>query len=301
MNEQLPVPLMLPGDIEARCAERLQIARTHMAAGCWHWVEAGKQFAAIKEDQRRSWVPWCKRNGVAQAHADALIRIAGRFDNKIDAASNLPLDFEAMRLLASPSVSVDLVDEAISRAESGERITKAKAEEMTADAVRKAEEQFRSMVDEIRAKQKAMIAEAISETTERLIDDKAALEAELARLREAERITDVDGLSKLLCQMLGKKSLSEDQWRSLAQILGHAIAHGRHTYEPITKEQLKANEENLRFTSAMTHALETLAAAPSPEVMRDATWPVQRKMHKQHIPGAIKWLTAYGKLLERGN
>jgi hypothetical protein len=36
--------------VAERCEQRLALARTHMAAGFYHWLEAGRQFAAIKSD-----------------------------------------------------------------------------------------------------------------------------------------------------------------------------------------------------------------------------------------------------------
>jgi hypothetical protein len=302
MNEQSPVVIQLPEEIEARCAERLQVARTHMAAGCWHWVEAGRQFAAIKEDLDGQWGAWCRQNNVLRQTADALIQIAKRFGDRLivtSSSQSIQIDFEALRVLASPRVPNEAAEEAMSRAQSGERITKAKAEEMATEAVREAEAKFQAMVKKIRAEQEAEIDQAIEEATERLVDDQAELKREISRLRKAKTTIDVAGIAQALCDMLGKKTLSDDQWRSLAQILGKAIAHGKRVYEPITKEQLKVNEENLRIASEMTYALETLTRAPAPEIMIKATWPVQKKMHKRMIDGAIKWLAAYGKLIEK--
>jgi hypothetical protein len=71
----------LDPEVEARCEERLALARTHMAAGFYHWLEAGKQFAAIKQDLGpRNWAPWLKKRDIVLRSADRLISIAERFD-----------------------------------------------------------------------------------------------------------------------------------------------------------------------------------------------------------------------------
>ena len=71
----------LDAAVAERCEQRLALARTHMAAGFYHWLEAGKQFKAIKDDLgSRCWGPWLRERDIARATADRLAKIAEQFD-----------------------------------------------------------------------------------------------------------------------------------------------------------------------------------------------------------------------------
>ena len=81
-----------------------------MAAGFYHWLEAGKQFKAIKDDLGpRQWAPWLRDHGFARYTPDVLIKIAEKFDPVCAVTAQiepLELNFEALRALASRSVPV---------------------------------------------------------------------------------------------------------------------------------------------------------------------------------------------------
>ena len=152
----------------------------------------------------------------------------------------------------------------------------------------------------IDAQHRRQVAEAITEATQRLRKDKKALQDEIARIKANAETPDLTALSETVRKMLGLKKLGEEQWRLIAQILGKAISVGGKSYDPISKEQLLRNEENLRITSGVTHALETLSGAPSADVMKAAAWPVQRKQHLRVLNGVIKWCTEYRAALGKG-
>ena len=75
------VHLRLDAGVAERCEQRLALAQTHMAAGFYHWLEAGRQFKAIKEDLGpRQWAPWLREHDISRSTAERLLHIAERFD-----------------------------------------------------------------------------------------------------------------------------------------------------------------------------------------------------------------------------
>lgn len=93
------------------------------------------------------------------------------------------------------------------------------------------------------------------------------------------------------------KTLNDEQYRALACALGKAIRTGKKTYAPVPREKILQTEENLRISSKITEAFETLSGAPTPSAMIDATWPVQRNQHRRTIRGIIEWLADYQAVL----
>jgi hypothetical protein len=120
--------------VAERCEQRLALAQTHLAAGFFHWLEAGKQFKAIKEDLGpRQWAPWLREHGFARHTPDVLIKIAEKFDPICAATAQiepLELDFGALRALASRSVPTAAAQAAVERAAAGEHITREEADEL---------------------------------------------------------------------------------------------------------------------------------------------------------------------------
>jgi hypothetical protein len=284
--------------VAKRCEERLAIARTHMAAGFYHWLEAGKQFAANKLDLGpRHWAPWLREHNIVTRTADRLVAIAERFTpildtvSRIDAA-DLTIDFRALQLLASPNAPQAAAEQAVERAAAGEHITKAEADKMVADAQRTAVERA---VAEWRAQHAQDVEKAIGEATGRLAGDNAALQEEIKRLRSQK--ADIAAIERLVLRNLGKKALSPDQWRSMAKLLGTAITVGKVMYEPISSETLRKNEENLRIASQLTQALEILAAQPLPDAAYEIAWPAQRNIFRRLTRPAIDWLIAFEKVI----
>jgi hypothetical protein len=120
--------LTLDATVAERCEQRLALARTHMAAGFYHWLEAGKQFKEIKTDVgARCWAPWLRKHAISIHSADVLVRIAERFDPILVVATRIEpmlLDYEALRALAAPSVPISAAQDALNRAATGEHITR---------------------------------------------------------------------------------------------------------------------------------------------------------------------------------
>jgi hypothetical protein len=204
--------------VAERCEERLKIARTHMVAVFYHWLEAGKQFRAIKQDLgTRHWAPWLREHDVARSTADVLVNVAERFDPILlvtsrTKASDLHIDFEAMRLLASPDASASAAQEAINRAGAGEHITKAVAEKMIADARREgatqAQEQSAAELARATKETEAAIAELNKAETKA-----ATLTANLAELRASRTQELAQARAEATKQFEGKVVLTEDELR----------------------------------------------------------------------------------------
>jgi hypothetical protein len=291
----------LPGlepEIEARCDDRLKVARTHMAAGCWHWVEAGKQFAANKAELRGHWAGWCRKNDVVLVTADALVRIADRFVDKLVAttSSSVQIDFEALRLLASPAVSDETRQAAIERASAGERITKQEAEAMVAaakaDQKRQTEEVMRATIAEFEAAEERRRKAAIKQATRDLRADKKTLADKLKAIRdEAKREPDTDAIATMLCRALGVPRLGGSHWQLLAQILGRGISVGHKTYAPASVEQIREAEANLRFAASVTEAMQALSAAPPAPVLLAACYPAQRALIREKLDNIDGWIS----------
>jgi hypothetical protein len=205
----------------------------------------------------------------------------------------------AMYLLAGPSVPQTARDEAAKRAEerdeAGDKIDKAEAERIIAE---KSREAVAAALDEYREELRPTIERAIEEATARLAGDKEALVREIERIRRQEIEPDIGAVCRVIEKNLGIKKLSGEQYGALAQVLGKTIVVGRKSYDPTPREEILANEENLRIASKITEAFEALAAAPPPEALAAAAWPVQRKQHQRVIGGIIDWVVQYRRLLE---
>lgn len=310
MSEVVPIKAALDPETEARCAERLRIARTHMAAGFYHWIEAGKLFAANKEDVRGAWRGWCRENAVSIDTADALIRIAGRFGDVIAVtaiAEPLQIDFEAMRLLASPTVPQALADEAVERAKAGERITHAEAEKMVAKVRAEVEEQAAQSLVEQR---KAILKEARAKAAEEIeglqgriaedADEKKALRKKLKELDEivnGKRQPDIADIERVLARFSGKRSLSPLLVQSLAKEIGKEILYNGKGYPPVDPAETHATEQKIFRRQALSRAVGYFQEAPPADEMFGEFNKSHRDAFRTTVPLAIAWLTALNKCL----
>jgi hypothetical protein len=118
----------LPKDIEERCAERLRVARGHMTASVENYIEAGREFAAIKREIPHGyWKKWCEANGLAYSTTNKLAEVGERFAGELLTISNhskVLIDVGALFQLAEPHVPQPAIKEAVARAAKGEHITK---------------------------------------------------------------------------------------------------------------------------------------------------------------------------------
>lgn len=289
---------VVPADIETFCAAQAEAIRVLGKRVVGDIIEIGQRLITVRDKLPDGhWLSWLKDEfDWSQSTAWRFMQVAKGFGGHLFTVNNdLQIDASALYLLAGPTVSVEVREAAIESAESGEHITKAKAEEMIAAAVSKKEQAFREAFQKIEEEQEAAIEEAIAQETKRLASDNKQLIARIAEIRAQK--PNVKSISAALCRMLNRKKLGPDQWRWLAQILGETIAIGKRTYQPISKEEVAANEENLRIASALTSALETLAGVPPVETMQRAVWPVQRELHLKVLPQVIEWLSEYHSAL----
>jgi len=195
----------------------------------------------------------------------------------------------ALYALAGPGVPQEARDEALTRAEAGEHITKADAEEMVAKAVAAS---VAEAIAEAEANQQEAIEAAIAEATEELADDKEALEAEIKKIRaEARKKTDLPKLVDTACRLLKIKKLTGLQYHHLAQLLGQAISVNGTRYLPLSSEQIKENEDRMRVASTVSEAVGVLAGAPPPAALLAVCYPVQRLRIAQRMDAVIAWAT----------
>jgi hypothetical protein len=299
MSEVVPIKAALDPETEARCAERLRVARTHMAAGFYHWIEAGKQFAAIKEDVRGAWTTWCMDHDVARITADALIRVADRFSNALvsnTSSEPLQIDFHAARMLASPSVPQALADEAVERAKAGERITKAEAEKMVAKVRAEVEEQAaqslveqrKAILREARAKAAAEIEELQGKVAEDA-DEKRALRKKLKELDEivnGKRNPDLEDIERVISRYTGKE-------------IGKEILYNGKGYPPVDPAATHAAEQKIFRGQALSRAVAYFQEAPPVHEMLAETDKWRANTFGQTVPIALAWLTEFNEGLKK--
>jgi hypothetical protein len=216
------------------------------------------------------------------------MNVAERLTN-FQALGNGTVTNEALYLLAGPSVPDAVRQDAVERAEAGDKITKQEAEKMIAEQSR---EVIERTIAQFRANQQHEIDNAVSTAT-------AGLNRQLDELeREKKKPLDVEGLCKAIEKDLGVKRMSPRHYQLLAQLLGQRIAVGKAGYDPVSQETVKQNEENLRVNSRITEALEALAGAPEPETVINTAYPVQLSEHRRLCRQVIGWLEHYAEMLD---
>lgn len=284
-----------PADVVIFCAEQAEAIRVLGRRVVADIIEIGQRLIAVKDHlSHGGWLPWLDNEfGWNERSARRFIAVAEAF-GKTDTVSDLPIDASALYLLSGPSVPQTVRDEAIEQAEAGDRITKADAEKLVAAETKKAIDQALSAWT---TQQESVIEVEISKATNKLADDKKTLQAEIDRIDKFYRKPDVAELCRAIQRNLGTTTLSKDQYRLIARVLGQAIIVGREHYDPAPPDKLIENEEHLRISSKITEALEILAGAPTPEAVLAATWPVQRNQHRRVISTIINWLDHYQAVL----
>jgi hypothetical protein len=88
-----------------------------MAAGFYHWLEAGKQFKAIKDELGpRQWAPWLREHDISRSTAERLLHIAERFDpicTTVEQIDEFSIDLRALQLLAARTVPLAAAQAAV--------------------------------------------------------------------------------------------------------------------------------------------------------------------------------------------
>lgn len=254
-----------------------------------HLIEAKKcvghgHFLAWLAQEFPQWNP--RSANEYMAIAERLPNLRGRAD--------LEITYEAMRLLAGPTVPEPARVAAIAEAEDGKRITKKRADELIDEARRAA---FDEAVAHYRADLEKHVEDAVQLATAELEQDRTALQEKIKQIRD--EAANLPGIEAALCQMLKQPKLTPDQRQNLAQLLNMSLSFNNVTYAPVSKERQKQVEEHLHIAGAVTRALETLAGVPPAQSFFDVVWPVQRNQHRRVIKQVLVWLSAYADVLER--
>jgi DNA repair exonuclease SbcCD ATPase subunit len=132
-----------------------------------------------------------------------------------------------------------------------------------------------------------------------LKEDKKELKEELAKIRK-NVFEDPKTLEAALCATLGIKKLQPKHWKAVAEATGKQVVVNKKTYEPYTEEERVESDERIRQTSAVTRALETVAAAPSPQSLRPMVFEAQLVLHRQVAGKVSEWMAEYAALLMEG-
>jgi hypothetical protein len=150
MNEQLPIQLSLDVSLPER-AQRIRdlvgVARTCI-------IEIGRELIAAKAQVGHGeWLPWLRDEfGWSEDTAHRYMRVGRAFQIPQRAEfDGLTIEATALYALSAPDVPQEARDEAVTRAEYGEHVSKADAEAMIAKAVEAERDRFEALVAELQA------------------------------------------------------------------------------------------------------------------------------------------------------
>ena len=248
MNEQIGLPLPLTNIVAL--PERAQRVRDLVGVARTCIIEIGRELIAAKaEIGHGNWLDWIEAEfGWGHATASNYMNVASKFPT-LRNMDGLTIEATALYALAAPEVPPEARDHAIELAEQGEHVTKAEADRLIAEAMQSEQEKFEAAVGQLRAEVAERTARAVADATQRLAEDKEALEAEIQRINDAAVKPDVDILVSQLCKATGRKKLNPAQLQHLAFILGAGVTDGSRVYPPATHEQSMAAEEQLRISA----------------------------------------------------
>ena len=273
MNEQLLIAMPVQLEMELTLPQRAQRIRDLVGTARTCIIEIGRELIAAKTQVvHGGWLPWLKEEfGWSVRTADNYMSVAYKFATVAN-FDGLTIDATALYALSAPDVPQEARDAAIEQAEDGDRITKADAETLIADALRIERAKFEAIVAEL---------QAAAETT----DDEGA--------------PDIPTLVEQLCQATGRKKLKPAQFQHLACILGTAITDGSKVYPPASIEESQEAEERLRISAPALRALEYFLAAPDPDVVIDALRPFQADTARRCVAVAVSWIGSLDSHLGR--
>jgi hypothetical protein len=295
MNDLLAVlPGFAPVPIEQR-AERIRglviTARTCI-------IEIGRELIAAKAELAHGeWLPWLKDEfGWTVRTADKYMEVVRAF--KLESDSNfdgLTIDATALYALAAPDVPQPVREEAVHRAQAGEHITKAEADQIIADAERR----FQQQLDQVRLDAEAQVEAEIARAGKKFDRSRAAMEAEIERLQAAGELPGVAEICEALRKFTGQSKLTPKQYKLIALTLNTSIADGSRVYQPVADEVIEQNQINLEIAGPMVRALEYFAGAPDPEqVWRVCPLPL-RAAARRNAVAATAWLKKFNALLKK--
>jgi 5-hydroxyisourate hydrolase-like protein (transthyretin family) len=167
-------------------------------------------------DEYQDW--WSNELGLGRRRAFQILNVYERFGASAQyALADTDFHVSALYALAAPSVPDAARDEAIQKAESGEAISHAEAQELIRRH-KEAEEQLRAVQEEL-AKKPAVVEKEVTveklvvpSDYEELVREKARLEGEKREMQES-----VESLKKAQAEL--KKSHSESAKRELEKLL----------------------------------------------------------------------------------
>jgi hypothetical protein len=128
-------------------------------------------------------------------------------------------DGSSVYALAAPDVPQAVRTEAVERAEAGEHISKADAEQIIAETEREMEAQLREAVAAERRGANQRLQQAVTNAEQQHAKDKAALQREIARIKTEQGEPDVQQAIEMFCKILKRPKLNAKQLRLLAQVL----------------------------------------------------------------------------------
>lgn len=220
------------------------------------------------------------------------------------------IEVGALYLLAAPRMPRPVREAVIERAEAGERITKAEAERMIAEAEEAATERAAQAIRDAEVQQAdaAAVARArINDLENRLardantIAERDRLIAELEQARDeareapvADHINRADPL-EILSDMLGTSRVTEKQVRGLAVALGRPLVFNGRTVPPATAEEEEAAREKVRLGGAVVSALVAFNALPEPAAVRAHMTDAHRDEAERLAKQARRWIDAFIK------
>jgi hypothetical protein len=284
----------LDSEVRTQNAQRAERIRglVNVAGGCV--VEAGLLLLEASGDiPRGQWAAWLKEEfGWSADTARVYMNVAQAAQNRPGrfGSPDVTIDAKALYLLARPSIPQEIRDEALRRAEEGERITLAEAEKLIIEAVTaKVEEQRKASYEQLKA--------AVKAAKERAAGDVQKLKAYIAEIKAEQKKPTIDTVIAMICKITGKKKLSKREMQGIALATGASISDGKHIYPATTPEESAAAERDVQTASQFVRALEYFGAAPPAEDVFRACLPWVHEAAKRQIPLALEFLSRFQMLL----
>ena len=263
--------------------QRFSEAQDLMRHGLWNLTQAGGKFAEIRDrlahNKAGGFEGWVASKGLARASVYRLIGLHAGFGNCIN-LRQLDIDKSAAYLLSAPSTPEPARQEAVERAEAGERITVAKARVLIDNAhatpgeIDEAISDWLVIFDDPRDGLQALVngdsviwddLKACLPRNARRADVMAAARMQLLALKPAPDPTaaddDADPVFAAVEDWLA--GFTTDRQRDLA--LGEVARYGA-TYQPALRTRLPANtstREVRRAARTLRGEVVSLDAAPA--------------------------------------
>jgi len=287
-----PAPAVNREMFRAQQAEAIRVLAKRTTADI---IEIGERLIAAKATcNHGEWLPWLKDEfGWTERTAYNFINVV-EAGFKVETVSSLAIDAGALFRLGSPSTPQAARDDAVAKAEKGDRITKEEADRLIEKATREAAERA---ITEARERMAVEKAAAIEEATRQLANDKEALALRLAEIERSMAEPDVKDICHTIEKSLGIKRMKPEQYKLLARLLQTYIVVGKASYSPMSDEEGAKSNENLKVSSEITGACRALHGAPAPADFITMTWPVQRNQLRDMCSSIIEWLNECHKLL----